>query len=50
MNATSGRADLQEQATLLEQRSEELKLITAEVVAFEEEKRSLEERTARIQE
>ena len=46
LNATSGRADLQEQVSLLEVRSAELKVITAEVVAFEAQKRSLEERIA----
>ncbi len=49
LNATSGRADLQKQATQLEVRSAELKVITAEVVAFEEEKRSLEERIVIIE-
>lgn len=49
LNATSGRADLQEQVSLLEVRSAELKVITAEVVAFEAQKRSLEERIAIIE-
>jgi len=44
LNATSGRADLQKQADQLEVRSAELKVITAEVEAFEQEKQSLEER------
>ena len=38
LNATSGRADLEEQVNLLEVRSAELKVITAEVVAFEAQK------------
>lgn len=49
LNATSGRADLQVQVSLLEVRSAELKVITAEVVAFEAQKRSLEERIAIIE-
>ncbi len=49
LNATSGRADLQEQVNLLEVRSAELKVITAEVVAFEAQKKSLEERIAIIE-
>ena len=44
LNATSGRADLQEQVSLLEQESARLTELTAQVVAFEEKKRSLEER------
>lgn len=49
LNATSGRADLQEQVSLLEQESARLKELTAQVVLFEEQKRSLEERIAIIE-
>ena len=49
LNATSGRADLEEQVNLLEVRSAELKVITAEVVAFEAQKVSLEERITIIE-
>ncbi len=49
LNATSGRADLQEQVTLLEQESVRLQELTAQVVVFEEQKRSLEERIAIIE-
>ena len=49
LTATSGRADLQEQVTLLEAESARLQELTAQVVAFEEQKRSLEERIAIIE-
>ena len=49
LNATSGRADLQEQVSLLEVESARLKELTAQVVAFEQRKRSLEERIAIIE-
>lgn len=49
LNATSGRADLQERVNLLEQESARLKELTAQVVVFEEQKRSLEERIAIIE-
>ena len=49
LNATSGRADLQEQVSLLEVRSAELKVITAEVEAFKAQKKSLEERITIIE-
>jgi len=49
LTATSGRADLQEQVTLLEQESVRLQELTVQVVAFEEQKRSLEERIAIIE-
>jgi len=49
LNATSGRADLQEQVSLLETESARLKDLTAQVVAFEQQKRSLEERIAIIE-
>ncbi len=49
LNATSSRADLQEQVNLLETESARLKELTAQVVAFEELKRSLEERISIIE-
>ncbi len=49
LNATSGRASLQEEVSLLEQESTRLKELTAQVVAFEQQKRSLEERIAIIE-
>ena len=49
LTATSGRADLQEQASLLEQESQRLQALTAQVVVFEEKKRSLEERISIIE-
>ncbi len=49
LNATSGRADLQEQVNLLETESARLKELTAQVLAFEELKRSLEERISIIE-
>ena len=49
LTATSGRADLQEEVSLLEQESARLKELTAQVVVFEEQKRSLEERIAIIE-
>ncbi len=49
LTATSSRADLQEQVTRLEATTAELKELTAQVVAFEQQKRSLEERIAIIE-
>jgi len=49
LNATSSRADLQEQVNLLETESARLKELTAQVEAFEELKRSLEERISIIE-
>ena len=49
LNATSGRAGLQEEVSLLEQESTRLKELTAQVVAFEQQKQSLEERIAIIE-
>jgi len=49
LTATSSRADLREQVTRLEATSAELKELTAQVVAFEQQKRSLEERIAIIE-
>jgi len=49
LTATSSRADLQEQVTRLEATTAELKTLTAQVVAFEQQKRSLEERIAIIE-
>jgi len=49
LNATSGRADLHEQVSLLETETARLKELTAQVVAFEQQKRSLEERIAIIE-
>ncbi len=49
LNATSGRADLQEQVDLLETESARLKELTVRVVAFEEQKKGLEERIAIIE-
>jgi len=49
LNATSSRADLQEQVNLLETESARLKELTVQVVAFEELKRSLEERISIIE-
>jgi len=49
LNATSGRADLQEQVNLLETESARLKELTAQVENFEELKRSLEERISIIE-
>lgn len=49
LNATGGRADLQEDVARLETESARLKVITAQVVAFEEQKKGLEERIAIIE-
>ena len=49
LTASNGRADLQEQVNLLETESARLKELTAQVVAFEEQKRSLEERIVIIE-
>jgi len=49
LNATSGRADLHEQVSLLETETARLTELTAQVVAFEQQKRSLEERIAIIE-
>ncbi len=49
LTATNGQADLQEQVNLLETESARLKELTAQVVAFEEQKRSLEERIVIIE-
>ena len=49
LNATSGRADMQEQVSLLETETARLKELTAQVVAFEQQKQSLEERIAIIE-
>ncbi len=49
LTATSSRADLQEQVTRLEATTAELKELTAQVVAFEQQKRSLEERIVIIE-
>ena len=49
LNATSGRADLQNEVNLLETESARLKELTAQVVAFEQQKKSLEERIAIIE-
>ena len=49
LNATSGRADMQEQVSLLETETARLTELTAQVVAFEQQKQSLEERIAIIE-
>jgi Tfp pilus assembly protein PilN len=49
LTATSGRADLQEEVTLLEAESARLQQLTAQVLVYEEQKRSLEERIAIIE-